>query len=77
MKFHITVPLAHLDPHEEIAMTPVESVTLMVKVELPAVVGVPVIAPVMVFNIRPAGRDPDAIENVYPGTPPAATAAEL
>src|SRR4051812_50177745 len=39
-----------------VATTPLASVTFTVK--LPASVGVPVIAPVVVFRVRPAGRVP-------------------
>lgn len=37
-----------------------ESVTLTVKVDVPAAVGVPVIAPVLPFKFKPAGRLPEA-----------------
>jgi hypothetical protein len=36
-----------------------ESQTETVKPSVPIVVGVPVIAPVEEFRLRPAGRDPD------------------
>ncbi len=35
-----------------------ESVTLAVKFDVPDAVGVPVIAPVLVFKLKPAGRLP-------------------
>ena len=54
-----------------------ESVTVAVKLTLPAVVGVPVMAPVEAFSVSPAGSDPELIENVYGGVPPAATSEEL
>jgi len=44
------------------AAVPVESTTLAVKLNVPAVVGVPVMAPVDAFNVRPAGRLPLLIE---------------
>ncbi len=45
-----------------VAATPrVESVTLTVKEKGPAVVGVPVMAPVVGFKVRPGGRAPVAI----------------
>jgi len=47
-----------------VAAVPVESTTLAVKLYVPAVVGVPVMAPVLAFKFRPAGRFPLAIENV-------------
>ena len=39
---------------EELAL----SVTLMVKFEVPVVVGVPLITPVPEFSVKPAGSDP-------------------
>ena len=51
---------------------PVESTTWVVKEKSPAVVGVPVIAPVEELIVRPGGSDPAVIEKVYGGTPPAA-----
>ena len=59
------------------ACEPVESTTCAVKLNVPAVVGVPVIAPVEAFNVNPGGNDPLMIENVYGGVPPVATSAEL
>ena len=49
------------------------SVTRSVKFEVPAVVGVPVIAPVEAFNDRPAGKLPTTVAHVYGVVPPAAT----
>jgi len=49
------------------------SVTRNVMFEVPAVVGVPVIAPVDVFNNRPAGKLPTTVAHVYGVVPPAAT----
>jgi hypothetical protein len=46
------------------------SVTLAVKLYGPAVVGVPVIAPVLVFRLRPVGRLPALMLQVYGPTPP-------
>jgi hypothetical protein len=51
-----------------VAVAPRESVTLIVNV--PAAVGVPVTAPVEVFRVRPAGKVPLPIENVYGEVPP-------
>jgi hypothetical protein len=48
--------------HVPVATTPLASVTLIVNV--PAAVGVPVMAPVEAFRVRPAGKAPVAIENV-------------
>lgn len=56
---------------------PDESTTCPVKFNVPAVVGVPVIAPVAPFRNKPSGRLPEEIENVYGGVPPVATSAEL
>ena len=61
-----------------VACTPgVESVTLTVKEKGPAEVGVPVIAPVVVFRVRPAGSAPEPMANVYGAVPPVTTIAEL
>lgn len=46
------------------------SVTLAVKLYGPAVVGVPVIAPVLVFRLRPVGRLPALMLHTYGPTPP-------
>ena len=51
--------------------------TLTLKEKGPAVVGVPVIAPVVVSSVRPAGRAPEAIANVYGAVPPVTVIAEL
>ena len=51
--------------------------TLTVKEKGPAVVGVPVIAPVAVFSVRPAGSAPEAIAKVYGAVPPVTVIAEL
>jgi hypothetical protein len=53
---------------QPVPVAPSESVTMMVKV--PDAVGVPVTAPVDVFRVRPAGKVPLPIENVYGATPP-------
>jgi len=44
------------------AAVPVESTTFAVKLNVPAVVGVPVMAPVLAFKAKPAGRLPLLIE---------------
>jgi hypothetical protein len=59
------------------AAVPRESTTWAVKLNVPAVVGVPVIAPVDGFSVNPGGSEPLVIENVYGGTPPVATSDEL
>ena len=60
-----------------LAELPDESTALAVKLNVPEVVGVPVIAPVEAFKVRPAGREPELIEKVYGETPPPATKLEL
>lgn len=55
----------------------VESVTSAVKLNVPGVVGVPVMAPVEGFNVRPAGSAPVTMEKVYGGVPPVAAREEL
>jgi hypothetical protein len=60
-----------------VAVLPCESTTWAVKLYVPAVVGVPVIAPVDGFSVKPGGRKPLINENVYGATPPVATRAEL
>jgi hypothetical protein len=50
----------------------VESVTLTVKLNVPVVVGVPVIAPVEAFSERPLGNEPVVIDHAYGVTPPEA-----
>jgi hypothetical protein len=47
-----------------VLVAPSESVTLVVKLNAPGVVGVPVIAPVEVFSVSPAGKAPEATEKV-------------
>ena len=58
-----------------VAETPLASVTLMVNV--PPAVGVPVIAPVEGFRVKPLGSVPVATENVYGATPPVTVIAGL
>jgi hypothetical protein len=58
-----------------VATEPLESVTLIVNV--PAVFGVPVIAPVDAFSVRPVGRVPLATENVNGAVPPVTVIAGL
>jgi hypothetical protein len=49
-----------------------ESVTVTVKFDVPAVVGVPEIAPVELFKDSPAGKLPVVTDQEYGETPPAA-----
>ena len=50
----------------------VESVTLTVKLEAPAVVGVPAIPPVEAFRVSPGGKAPELIDHEYGAVPPEA-----
>jgi hypothetical protein len=59
-----------------LAALPEESITCAVKLNVPGVVGVPVIAPVAALSVKPAGRDPRMIEYVYAATPPVAVNAD-
>ena len=47
------------------------SIAWIVKLELPCVVGVPLITPVDGFSERTVGGEPDVTENVYGDVPPA------
>src|SRR5882672_6472101 len=58
------------------AVEPIESATFAVKLNEPVVVGVPVIAPDDELSVRPGGRLPETIENVYGDMPPLATSAD-
>jgi len=49
-----------------------ESVTMAVKLKVPAVVGVPEMAPVLALRVRPGGRVPVEIDQVYGVVPPLA-----
>ncbi len=55
-----------------VAVAPTLSVTLAVKLEVPEVVGVPVMAPVEATRDSPAGRLPEASAHVRGAVPPAA-----
>jgi len=52
------------------------SVTRMVIFDVPAAVGVPVIAPDEAFNVNPGGNVPAAISHVYGIVPPAAASVD-
>jgi hypothetical protein len=54
------------------ANAPRESVTRTVKVNVPAVVGVPVIRPGLAASSSPGGGSPETSVHVYSGTPPSA-----
>ena len=49
-----------------------ESMTLTVKLNVPAAVGVPVINPVVELMANPGGSDPALIDHVYEVAPPLA-----
>jgi hypothetical protein len=51
------------------------SVTVAVKLDVPLVVGVPEIKPVLGTRLNPAGRLPEAIAQVYGAAPPLALRA--
>ena len=48
------------------------SLTWAVKLTVPVAVGVPVMAPLVELSVRPAGRDPLVIDQVYGVVPPLA-----
>ena len=58
----ITMPQFDVTVFE--ALLPDESTAWAVKLNVPYAVGVPVIAPVAGFNVKPAGSDPELIEYV-------------
>jgi hypothetical protein len=63
-----------------VADEPVESITskvMLAAVPLAIAVGVPVIAPVEVLSVRPAGSLPELTENVYGDLPPAAVSESV
>src|ERR1035441_5039055 len=49
---------------------PFASTTFVVKLEVVAAVGVPLITPVELFSAKPAGSAPEMIENVNGAVPP-------
>ena len=54
-----------------------ESVTFKVNVELPTAAGVPLMAPVAGFNVRPAGSEPEVTLQVTGFRPPEAESTVL
>lgn len=54
-----------------------ESDTCTVKLDVPAVVGVPVIAPLVAFKLKPAGKVPVVIFQLYGAIPPVAVNVAL
>src|SRR5579863_3335805 len=55
-----------------LAVSPFASFTATVKVLAPVPVGVPLMAPELLFKLSPAGKDPEAIDQVYGVVPPVA-----
>jgi hypothetical protein len=55
-----------------VAALELTSVTLTVKLLVPLLDGVPVMAPLLAFKLRPAGRLPTVMDHVYGVTPPLA-----
>jgi hypothetical protein len=53
-----------------------ESLTLTLNGNVPEAEGVPVIAPVEAFRLRPPGSDPEAMLQTYGSVPPAAVRVE-
>ena len=53
-------------------MAPALSVTRMVKVKVTALFGVPLMAPVAEFNVRPLGKAPLLTDQLYGSVPPVA-----
>ena len=53
-----------------------ESVTCTVKLVVPASVGVPLITPVAASNVKPVGKLPFVIDQVYGVVPPVAASVE-
>ena len=65
-----------VSPQLLVAEAPVESTTLDVKLKEAPAVGVPVIAPVDAFSVKPGGKLPALIEYVNGPTPPVAVSAD-
>ena len=53
------------------------SVTITVRLKSPVAVGVPEITPVLVFRVKPAGRLPAEMLQVYGDMPPVACTVTL
>ena len=65
------VRMTLIDNEPDVAVAPLPSTTDTVNVDSPAVVGVPEMTPVDGVRLRPAGRAPDATDQVYGAAPPA------
>src|SRR3954452_20116746 len=62
--------LAIVTVYRRLPAQPVASVAVMVKLNVPAVVGVPVMAPELPLRISPVGSAPLEMVNVYGAVPP-------
>ena len=60
-----------------VALWLMASVTLIVKLDVPAVVAVPASAPVYAFSVIPAGRLPAITDQVLGPVPPVAVSVSL
>ena len=60
-----------------VALWPLASVTLTVKLEVPSAVGVPASTPVDAFRVIPAGGVPLLTDQVYGAVPPVAVSVSL
>ena len=55
-----------------VAVSRLASVTCTVKLDVPVPVGVPLISPLELFSVSPAGNEPVLIDQVYGPAPPLA-----
>ena len=55
-----------------VSVSRLASVTCTVKLAVPLVVGVPLISPVELFSVSPAGNEPVLMDQVYGPAPPLA-----
>src|SRR3954451_3365252 len=58
--------------YARLPVLPEPAVALIVKLEVPAVVGIPEIRPVEPLSVNPAGSAPESTVKVYPPVPPLA-----
>ena len=68
----ITGLLEMVSESDLVAVVRLASFTCTVKVLVPEVVGVPVIAPEDTLRVRPVGNVPEVIDHVYEAFPPVA-----
>src|SRR5579871_337291 len=74
VKSRIAELFRHAVVQLDVAVSPTASVALILKLNVPVAVGVPVIVP-LPFNVKPVGNDPEPKENVYGPVPPLALKA--